>query len=55
MVILKIVEQDMNQSIETLVAAAKVKMMRTVLKDKWTQVPELSAERHLVLDHPFQI
>ena len=51
----EIVEQDTNQSIATLVAAAKVKVMRTVLKDKWKQVPQLSAERHLVLDHPSQI
>ena len=49
----EIVEQDTNQSIATLVAAAKVKVMRTVLEDKWTQVPELSAERRLVLDRPF--
>ena len=51
----EIVEQDTNQSIATLVAAAKVNVMRTVLKDKWKQVPQLSAERHLVLDHPSQI
>jgi len=29
--------------------------MRTVLEGKYTQVPQLSAGRKLVLDHPFQI
>jgi len=29
--------------------------MRTVLEGKYTQVPQLSAGRRLVLDHPFQI